>query len=113
MGSLSGSQVTGVGVLTSASGQASGSGNNTVVTPSSGKRLRIYYLSYNPLAAVEAAYRFGAAGTLFLRNNVTANSVIAKDFGDLRYLQGAVDEALILNLSSAVTTNWNAFYQEV
>lgn len=100
------------GALTPASGQVSSSGNNTLLTPTSGKRLRVYYASYNPLTAVEAAFRFGAAGTLWLRNNITANSVISKDFGDLRYLQGAVNEAVLLNLSLAVNVNWNVFYVE-
>ena len=105
--------VTGIGLLTSVSGQVSGSGNNTLITPTSGKALRIFYASYNPLVAVEAAFRFGASGGLWLRNNITANSVIAKDFGDLKYVQGAVNEVLILNLSLAVAVNWNVFYQEV
>ena len=101
------------GALTVASGQVSGLGNNTLITPTSGTALRIYYASYNPLLAVEAAFRFGAAGTLWLRNNVNANSVIAKDYGDFRYIQGAVDALLILNLSIAVSVNWNVFYKEV
>ena len=61
---------------------------------------------------MEAAFRFGATGTLWLRNNITANSVVAKDFGDFRFIQGAVDEVLILNLSLALATNWNVFYVE-
>ena len=102
-----------IGALTPASGQVTTLGNNTLLTPASGKKLRIYYVSYNPLVAVEAAFRFGAAGALWLRNNITANSVIAKDCGDLRYLEGAVDEVLILNLSLGVAVNWNVFYLEV
>ena len=105
--------VVGTGALTPASGQVSSSGNNTLITPTSGKKLRVFYASYNPLLAVEAAFRFGAAGTLWLRNNITANSVVAKDFGDLRYLEGAVDQVLILNLSLAITTNWTVLYVEV
>ena len=94
------------------SGQVAEAGNNTLVTPSLGKALRLFYVSYNPLVAVEAAFRFGAAGALFLRNAVTAHSVIAKDWGTVRSLSGAVDEPLILNLSAAVACNWNAFYLE-
>ena len=105
--------VSGPGALTYGSGQVNGLGNNTLITPASGKKIRLYYCSYNPLLAVEAAFRFGASGGLFLRNNVTANSVIAKDYGDFRYLEGAVDEALILNLSLAVSVNWNVNYLEV
>ena len=104
--------VDGPGALTIASGQVSGLGNNTVVTPASGKLVRVYYASYNPLLAVEAAFRFGSTGSLWLRNNVTANSVIAKDFGDFRFVQGTANEVLILNLSLAVSTNWNVAYQE-
>mgnify|MGYP001573983118 CR=1 FL=1 len=99
--------------VVAASGQVSASGNNTLVTPASGKKLRLFYVSYNPLLAIEAAFRFGASGSLWLRNNITANSVIAKDFGAFRSLEGAVDQALLLNLSLAVSTNWNVFYVEV
>lgn len=100
--------------LTVASGSVNGIGNNTLITPASGKKLRVSYASYNPALAVEAAFRFGAAGTLFLRNSLTAGGgVIAKDFGDMRYVEGAVDEALILNLSLGVATIWNALYTEV
>ena len=105
--------IVGPGVLTIASGQVSSLGNNTLITPAAGTRIRVYYASYNPLLAVEAAFRFGTAGSLWLRNNVTANSVIAKDFGDLRFIQGAVGEAVILNLSLAVGINWNLTYLEV
>jgi len=38
--------------------------------------------------------------------------VVGKDMGDLRYLEGDVDAPLILNLSAAVSTIWNAFYVE-
>lgn len=99
--------------LTSASGSVTGIGNNTAITPTAGKKLRLAYASYNPALAVEAGFRFGAAGTLFLRNSVAAGAVVAKDFGDMRYVEGAVDEALILNLSLGVATIWNAFYTEV
>ena len=105
--------VTGPGALSYGSGQVNGLGNNTLITPAAGKKIRAYYLNYNPLLAVEAGFRFGAAGTLILRANVTANSVIAKDFGDFRYVEGAANEALILNLSLAVNVIWNAFYLEI
>lgn len=99
--------------LTPRSGSVSGLGNNTLLTPAAGKKLRLAYASYNPALAVEAGFRFGAAGPLFLRNSVSAGSVIAKDFGDMRYTEGAVDDSLILNLSIGVATIWNALYQEL
>lgn len=95
------------------SGQVNTLGNNVLHTPASGKKIRVYYASYNPLAAVECAFRFGASGTLWLRNNLTANSVIAKDFGELRYVEGGIDVALILNLSAAVNVIWNILYKEI
>lgn len=96
------------------SGSTSASGNTTLITPGAGAKLRISYLSYNPSAAAEVAFRFGAAGTLILRNNLTTGgSVIAKDFGDFRYIEGATNESLILNLSVAVATIWNVNYVEV
>jgi hypothetical protein len=113
--SLDGEQVAvAPAALLVASGSANQSGNNSVITPSAGKRIRLAYVSYNPSGAVEAAFRFGSSGTLFLRNNlVTGGSVIAKDFGDFRYVEGGVDQPLMLNLSAAVTTLWNALYTEV
>ena len=107
------SQSTPLYELTPASGLAANAGNNTVVTPAAGKRLRVSYLSVNPEAVVEAAFRFGAAGALFLRNIVPGKAIVAKDCGDMRFIQGAVGEPLIVNLSAAVPTLWNAFYQEV
>jgi hypothetical protein len=95
------------------SGSVAGSGNNVCITPASGKKIRLFYLSYNPSGAAECAFRFGAAGTLFLRNSVGAGAVVAKDFGEFRNLEGAANESLILNLSSAVSTIWNAIYQEI
>ena len=99
-------------VLTPKSGQVTASGNTTLVTPASGKRLRVFYLSFNnTTTTVECYFAFGTMQ--FLRNNVLANSVIAKDFGDFRCIQGAVDQALVLNLSVATPVNWNVLYVEV
>ena len=75
--------------------------------------LRLYYASYNVLGDVTAAFRFGEAGVLWLKNTVLGNSVIAKDFGDFRYLEGEIGESLYLNLDASVTVNWNVFYLNV
>lgn len=99
--------------LTPASGSVNSLGNNTLITPAAGKKIRLAYASYNPALAVEAGFRFGAAGTLFLRNSVVAGAVIAKDYGDMRYWEGAINESFILNLSVGVTTLWNVLYQEI
>ena len=96
-----------------AGGTAGDSGNNTLITPASGKTLQLYYVSYNPQAAVTAAFRWGEAGNLWLKNTVPAKSVIAKDWGASRHFDGGVDQPLILNLSGAASVNWNVFYTEV
>ena len=102
----------GPGKLRVGAGQVSVAGNTALITPALGKSLRVYYCSYNPKGAVEAAFRFGPTGLLFLQNNIPANSVIAKDFGDFRYLEGAVNEPCMLNLSQGVVTKWTVFYLE-
>jgi hypothetical protein len=94
-------------------GTVSASGDNTVITPASGKRLNVGYLAYNPESAVEARFKFPTTGTTFLRNKLTVGgAVIAKDFG-AKFWEGAINEALVLNLSAAVPTIWNAVYVEV
>ena len=99
-------------VLTADSGTVTTSGNTTLITPASGLRVRVFYLSYNNTAAtVEAYFAFG--GTSFLKNKVLANSVIAKDFGDFRCIQGSVDQALVINLDVATTVNWNVLSVQV
>ena len=106
-------RVIGPGRLLIGAGQASGAGNNTLLTPVAGFAIRVHYASYNPAADAEIGFRFGAAGNIWLRNNVIAKSVIAKDFGDLRFIQGEPNEALILNLSAGTVTDWTVFYLEV
>ena len=103
----------GAGSLSIGAGQATALGNTLLLTPASGKSLRLWYVSYNPATAAEIGFRFGAAGTIWLRNNLVANSVIAKDFKDFKFIQGAADEELYLNQTPAVTTNWTVFYLEV
>lgn len=105
--------VTGAVQLIPASGVVSSAGNNALVTPSAGKRLRLAYVSYNPAADVEAAFRLGAAGPLWLRNQAPAGSIISKDLGDAKHITGAPNDPLYLNLSAAVSTIWNALYIEV
>lgn len=106
--------IEGAGRVTATSGSSSSSGNTEIIIPSfAGAKLRVTYLSYNPLSPVEVAFRFGASGDLFLRNNiVTAGSIVAKDFG-VRYIEGEYGESLFLNLSTGATTIWNVHYVEV
>ena len=100
--------------LTIGAGQATGAGNTLLVSPHPDRRLRLHYVSYNPKAAAEVGFRFGEAGLIWLRNDLIAPmSVIAKDLGDFRFLEGGVGEALYVNQNNAVTTNWTVFYTEI
>ena len=103
-------QIPGAIALTIAAGQATVAGNTLLVSAQPGRRLRIHYCSYNPKGDAEVGFRFGETGLIFLRNDLVARSVIAKDLKDLRFLEGGVGEALYLNQNNAVTTNWTVFY---
>ena len=99
--------------LLPASGDVSAAGNNVLVTPTSGKAIRLYYASYNPVGGdTLAAFRFGTAGTLFLRNDAVQGAIIAKNLRP-DYMQGDPDEPLFLYLAVAVSTRWNVLYAEV
>lgn len=99
--------------LTPISGTASSSGPNTLITPASGNSLSLYYLSYNPSAPVTLSFHFGAPPYMLKNDIVVGGSIIAKDFGDLRCVRGGTDQSLYLELSAAVSTNWNVFYVEI
>lgn len=101
--------------LSPLSGTASSSGNNLILSPSNASRkIRVYYASYNPTTdSVTAAFRFGAAGTMWLKNNVNAKSVVAKDFGATRYIEGAANESLYLNLDAATDVIYNVMFSQL
>lgn len=100
--------------LNAASGDVSTAGNTTLITPTSGKRLRIIYVSYSPSDIATVGFRFGSTGPLWLRNTITVGgTIIAKNFGDFYCMEGAINEPLVLNQSAAVTTAWNVFYTEI
>jgi hypothetical protein len=107
-----------MGPVTSVSGTASVLGDTVVVTPSSGKALRVYYLSMNAdggnTADVTAYFRFGAAGAAKYKKSLKAGAIFARAIGGGRkYIQGAMDEPLYINLSAAQTVNWDVEYDEV
>lgn len=85
------------------------SGNNTIHTPAAGKKIRLYYFGYSAGATVvgiTAGIRFGAAGTVFDQQYLVA---AGQPFGrniqaGKRYVDGGVDEALVVNLSASAQT---------
>jgi hypothetical protein len=86
-----------------------------ILTPLSGKKLRVYYASYSPTSAPTLLYfSFGSGGAPFLRNNiVVAGSIIAKDFGSHRYVEGGVNVPLYVTTNADVDVHYNVFYTEV
>ncbi len=97
---------------------ATASGNTELIAPSATKRLRLYYLAMNAdpsnSAMVTSAIRFGDAGQLRYRLGLTAGSIFARAIGAGRkYVEGAIGEALNVNLSAAQSVNVVIEYEEV
>lgn len=105
-------------VLTKATVTASSSGNNTILTPTAGSKIRLYHLGYSAGAGVTGVLvgaRFGAAGTIFDNEYlVTAGQAFARNIqAGKRYVDGAVNEPLVVNLSGAQTVYVNIEYEEI
>lgn len=97
---------------------ASSSGNNTIHTPASGKKIRLYFFGYSAgssVTGVLAGLRFAAAGTIFDQQYLVApGQPYARNIqSGKRYVDGAVDEALVLNLSAAQTVYTNVELEEI
>jgi hypothetical protein len=97
---------------------ASSGGNTTIETPTSGKSIRVYYIELNAdggnAADVTASLRFTASGSLVYTTCLVPGAIYARNISAGRkYIQGATDEALILNLSTAQTVNATVEWEEV
>ena len=99
--------------LQAVGGTVSAAGNNAIVTPAAGKKVRVHYFAYNPETAGTFFYRFGTGGASHLRAKVPAESYISRAFEASYRLDGAVDESLFLNLDAAVNVNYSVYYTEV
>jgi hypothetical protein len=88
----------------------SASGDNTVLTPASGQRLRIHWVgmstSENNGAEVLAIVKFGA--NTHYRWNLGAPGA----FSHWEPIEGAVDQSLVINLSGNQTVEVNVTYEE-
>ena len=96
----------------------SGNGDNTVHTPAAGKKIRLYYASLNAddanSAAVIAILKFGAGGAALYKYSLGAGGIWARNISaGRRHIDGAVDQALILNLSAAQSVHVSIEYEEV
>jgi hypothetical protein len=93
------------------------SGSSLIVTPTTGSYLRLHYVALNAdggnAADVTSAVCFSATGSLIYKMSLKPGSIFARNVGaGRRYLEGAVDESLYLNLSTTQTVNVTIEYDE-
>lgn len=96
---------------------ASTSGNNTVYTPGSGKSVRLHFFGYSAgsnVTGVLVSLRWGS-GTPFDRQYLVApGQPYARNIqAGKRYIDGPVDEPLIVNLDDAQTVYVNYEVEEI
>lgn len=101
-----------------ATATASSNGNNTIHTPSAGTRIRLYFFGYSAganVTGVLAELRFAAAGTIFDRQYLSsAGQPYARNvFAGKHYVEGGLNEALIVTLDAAQTVYVNVELEEV
>lgn len=97
---------------------ASSSGNNTIHTPASGKKIRLHFFGYSAgssVTGVLAGLRFASGGTVFDQQYLVApGQPYARNIqAGKRYIDGGTDEALIVNLNAAQTVYVNIEVEEV
>ncbi len=106
-----------VDTFTKSSTVANASGDTTLVTPGSGQAVRLFFFGYSASpsngASVLCALRFGS-NTAFDNQYLSPSQPYARNIGAGRkYVQGAANEALIINLSAAQTVYCNIEYSLV
>lgn len=94
--------------------QATASGNTTVWTPASGKKLRVkFIIVFNSGTANDTIYlRFTATGTARFRATLVANTGYTLNLIGCNW-EGATDEALIINLSATGTIDITVLGEEI
>lgn len=97
---------------------ATTSGDITIHTPAAGKKIRLYYLCLNAsggnTADVATIVKFAAAGATKFKHSLKAGAIWARNIGaGRRYIEGAVNEALIVNLSATQTVHVSIEYEEI
>jgi hypothetical protein len=93
---------------------ASSSGNNTIVSAVSSKKIRVIAFNFIANAAVNAKWQSGAGGTdLTGLYYLAANGGISAPLNDYGYFETASNTLLNLNLSGAVAVGGVLTYIEV
>lgn len=95
----------------------SASGDTPVVTPATGKKVRLTYLAFSAdganTADVVAYLKFGSGAGIY-KVSLTPKAIYARNIGaGRRYVEGAVDEALSVNLSIGQGVHVTVEYEEV
>lgn len=103
-----------VDTFTKSSSIATTSGDLTLVAPPGGQRVRLFFFGYSASpangASVLVALRFGA-NTALDNQYLSPSQPYARNIGaGRRYIEGGVNEALIVNLSAAQTVYCNIEY---
>ncbi len=93
-------------------------GTNTVVTPTAGKALRVFwfYVAAKPTngSSVDIGFRWTTGGTDFYTAPLSQYGGVFTHApkGGKGYVEGAADEALVINLSAAMSVHVNIDYEE-
>lgn len=101
------------GVRTTSAQQVSTIGNNIILTPAAGKKIRLHWVGFssseNNTAEVLVIMKFGATGPSIYRWNMSAPGI----FSHWETVEGAANETLIINLSGAQPVEINYTYEEI
>lgn len=112
-----GTQIVGSESLIKTTATASASGDNTIYTPASGNFIRLYFFGYSAGSNVEgvlASLKFDGGSVFDQQYLVAAGQPYARNIqAGKRYIEGGIDEALVLNLSQAQTVYANIELSEV
>ena len=97
---------------------AGSSGDNTIYTPATGKAVGLQYICLSAdganTADVTATVKFGAGGAAKYKLSLKPGAIWARNIGArMRWLAGAVDEALIVNLSAVQNVHVSAEVEDV
>lgn len=96
---------------------ASASGDTTIHTPTASNRTKLGYICLSADGAnsadVTVIVKFTAGGSTLYKISLKAGAIWARNIGaGQRYLDGGVNNALIVNLSTAQTVNVSIEYTE-
>lgn len=99
-------------------GTAFSSGDTTIHTPAAGKAIRLHYISINADGAnstdCTTILKFAAGGSSIYKLCLKAGAMWARNIGaGRRYIQGGINEALIINLSAAQNIHYSIEYEEI